>query len=126
MNKQEAFEKAWHGIIKQGAYCVSWIDNELGCRLKFNGKSCAIGFLIPDNKYYLDMENEDINKMDCLADLHEPLDEYQATFLEDLRECHDKSAFRGERCGDSGFLDSFKERMRNLAKKHNLTVPSEK
>lgn len=128
MNKQEAFDKAWHGVIKQDKPCMAWMDNKKSPRLKFNGASCAIGFLIPDDKYLLKMEYEDINTMECLADLQEPVDDYRSTFLEDLRDCHDMSVshFLIGNYGNVTFTSSFKTKMKALAKKHKLTIPSEK
>lgn len=127
MNKQEAFDKAWYGIIKQDKPCMAFTYGRKSARLKFNGASCAIGFLIPDDKYRIAMEYEDINTMECLADLQEPVDEYRATFLEDLRDCHDMSSsyFLIGNYGNVTFIESFKNKMKALAKKYTLTVPSE-
>lgn len=133
MNRQEAFDLIWNGMIKQGKPCVAWIDNLRTCRLKSNGKSCAIGFLIPNDQYKVAMEDDNINAMEILKDLHESPEERQEreelnvfhyTFLEALRECHDDAALPSiHHKGD--FLSNFQANMRKLAIEYGLTVPQD-
>lgn len=114
---QELFNKAYLGVIKQGkpsrsdnGYCV------------FRGKDnckCAVGHLIPDNKYKLGME---------IVSFHDFLEfdddeAYKAASA--LQIFHDTTANnKGILFADNDkWLENFKASAKEYAKKHNLEIP---
>lgn len=126
MNKQEAFNKSWHGVINQKRPSRRWVDSsqQLVCCLKSNGNKCAIGHLIPDEEYTPSLEettwSQLISETPSLKGLNKQ-------FLRELREAHDQASLRFNVIIDreEKFLVAFKERMNNIAKDFNLTIPTD-
>ena len=114
MNKQEAFDRAWHGIIKQG--CASWDDEEEIC--KYNGPDgthCAVGWLVDDPSVLTPVEGHAVRAAtQVLRELGLP-----TKFLIELQRAHDLAA----EGASNHFIPRFKGNMRKLAAEHELTVP---
>ena len=115
---QRAFGVAVKGILDQG--CAS-MDDAGDCmyRSTVNGKvcKCAIGHLIPDDKYIPDIEGLGIqnllgkwpNKLDCLGfDMETMANRHFRIFLGHLQSCHDDSAHESPQ-SDLQFLRDFVE-----------------
>ncbi len=106
MNRQEAFNKVYLGLKGQnfkrshdGSYC------------KYRGPhglKCAVGHLIPDDKYSEHMESASMGFI--LEAIGIPADDY--TFYDSLQSCHDMSK--------PGEMDG---RLKLFAREWNLIVP---
>jgi hypothetical protein len=87
MSPERAFEIVTNGLASQ-RWEKSWapsINSHLGmdCKLRSpDGKKCALGWLIPDEKYTPDMDT-------CSAEW--PLPDITQSLLNDMRAAHDHS-----------------------------------
>lgn len=113
MNRQEAFEKAYKGIVAQG--CRSH-DGVFCVYRGPNDTKCAVGHLLTDEQ----IEKHAIKNSDgalyfprALTDELLPNDNNGKYFLAGLQAVHDGMES----------LDDFKARATEFAKSHNLTVP---
>lgn len=113
---QEAFDKAWNGILAQG---VPGGKNG-NCYLSYNGLKCALGQLISDEEYHSDLDNSmKVGLLPIeLVDTNNSATKLQ--FLEEMRRAHD-----GATWSDDGFIAEFKDRMLLLAAKWKLKTPIE-
>lgn len=118
MNKQEIFNKVWNGFKSQ-----DWkrsVDHAANCMYRDpSGFKCAVGHLIPDEEYSSEMEGSTVwslvEEMNILSEgFQEELKEEMA-FIGRLQTIHDFEALS----------HSLKYLLEELAKNHNLQIPSE-
>jgi len=118
MNYQEAFNKAYIGVIQQGRRS----GHGQNCLYRDGTAKCGIGHLIPDEHYKEDFEGAGVScNVEC-GTMGEALEAggfpdaaKHLEFLSDLQDAHDFS-------GDP-FIDQFKAKMEILATRYNLTIP---
>ncbi len=129
MNKQEAFEKALLGVLRQKR---GSIDNGK-CAYKLvldDGRElrCAVGHLLTDEQMILAEKNSDFTAAYLASSLERrdiPLDSQitaEPYFLRDLQQTHDAAA-RSFPGGDHEFMETFKESMKYFAERWSLTFP---
>ena len=113
--KQEMFDNAYLGILRQGGYSMK----DYCCLYNGpDGSHCAAALAVPDAVWV-----DGKNTLDTLIEsdydtlgINDPL----YWFIQDLQEIHD-------RCAKNGYpIIEFKAMMRQLARGHNLSVPSDK
>lgn len=128
MNKQEMFNKVWLGLQAQG-----WKQSIIGTTCRYRGPEglkCAVGHLIPDDKYQSYWESSSIayliGRFPLLLGMQ--LTEEDMEFLEHLQRAHDQNAIRHQ-FDENGkaelkrFAD-MRSTFLELASLHNLSVPS--
>lgn len=118
LTKQEIFDKAYKGVIEQGGPSIlPGVD--VKCRYRDRqGRKCALGHCIPDEKYMPEFEHLDLLGVHAIV---KELSNVGAVFLADLRNCHDNSAYL---CRDEeDFLNRFRTRCQKFAKRYKLEVP---
>ena len=119
MSKQETFEKAVKGIIAQGGASASGCTSS--CRYRGeNGRKCAAGQLIPDDKYAEDMEGHDVFYRPVFDVLM--AEGHDVGFVNEIQRAHDASAFAlgGPVPTDGEFLARFKDQAKAIASLHGL------
>lgn len=113
--RQEIFDAAYKGLASQG-FVRSLA--EVGCAYRgAEGRRCAIGFLIPDEKYSPELEG--LTPEDIVVCRAADICEDDWMFAKDLQEAHD---------GPNGDIEDdtpeeMKARLLSFAKLHNLTIP---
>ena len=115
-DRQDAFTRAYLGLASQG-FERSLSNVTLACRYRGpNGLKCAIGWLMPDDKYDANMEGRSAHSHPVVSAVW-PEDSnaaaYDMNFLHGLQRCHD-GAYTPEH---------MKQSLASLAKLYNLTVP---
>ncbi len=115
MNRQEAFDKAYKGIVAQG--CISLLDNSFNCAYRgADGAKCAVGHLITDEqitKYAIGNTVAVYSFPEELIAELLPEDDDAMLFFEELQGVHD----------GAGGVSEFKTRAAKFAKEYKLTVP---
>lgn len=127
MNKQEALDKNWEWFVSQGherSYVDEWDedgDGYEGCAYRGeNGCRCAVGCLIPDDRYCPGMEKYRITHAWIQGHhLEDLFPAYLVDFLSTLQVAHDTY---GPSWGD--FTAYMERRLRTIAKEHDLTIPN--
>jgi hypothetical protein len=121
MNKQEIFDTVVKGILAQGGESF---DHKKGfCVYKnSNGRKCAIGQLISEEKYNPEVETLRLNSVLKLID-----SKYTEEFLffDKLQHIHDvsgRSSRSDRRVSDEIFLWTWKTKMIEFAKQENLSI----
>lgn len=122
LTRQELFDNAARGVIKQGGASLSQRDGVVRCAYQTARNSrCAIGHSIPDGHEGLFFsgavgklcaEYPDLNELFDLSSNH--------LLLSDLQKAHDGSWFAA---GDE-FLERFIRAMKIVAQNHNLDASS--
>jgi hypothetical protein len=131
-NRQDAFDRAVTGIIKQGRFAVR--DGSCCYRFDPDAKAarpladyppevcyatapcrCAVGQLIPDDKYDITMEGKLAYAASIVDALGNP-DEEDLRFLQALQEIHDACA------RDDESLDAFISDARVFARQYGLNT----
>ena len=97
MNKQLIFDTAVNGIRKQGKRSVDDIGR---CMYRGpNGCKCAVGHMIPDDKYDSFIENlpaahpSVLQRIDKKFEISDDQTPDERTFLKELQQCHDLGDF---------------------------------
>ncbi len=130
MNKQEAFDKAWRGVVKQGRKSRDERSGNGECCYKLvdgNGAElrCAVGHLLTDEQLVqLGGQNPSARALAAIfaSPIVEGVDRREEQyFLHELQKCHDNV---GHLAGPQ-FIKEFKERMTDLAADCGLTVPAD-
>lgn len=104
MTNQEAFEKVANHLLTQMEPSVG----PAGCRYRANnGLKCAIGCLIPDDKYYQDLEGLGAKHESVLAAISDFCGD--ASLLFELQLIHDQHD-----------PEQWRNRLKNLAVTYNL------
>lgn len=127
MNKQELFDKAVGGVIKQGAPSIrlSGQPGPICCYRNGEGLKCAIGQIIPDDKYETRFDTEGLATSEVLNAIGIKSDDDQE-FLIDLQECHDNawvisSQNSDKKARNESFLRNFKSSAQMVAEEYQLT-----
>ena len=139
MTPQEIFDKAVHGVIKQGHGSYRMGKGNLGsyaaCRYRSEAGACAVGHLIDDETAELwdAQENPDIA---AIIDPDEEEPDYEklidsvpdwalanAELLTELQKTHDEATLsaRGMANEPTVFLTQFRSRAKQVAERFNLT-----
>ncbi len=122
MNKQELFDTVCRHLMKQRARSVSKekiFDTRFGCKTNRclyrspDGKKCAIGCLIPDEKYNPDFENK--IGFFVLRSLGGILDLGASILVENLQKLHDNPKLSPRK--------DWKPTLREIASDHGLEEP---
>ena len=107
LTQQEMFDKSYLGLASQN-FLQSHRDG--GCLYRGpNGRKCAIGHLIPDDKYKQKMEGDNI----FARSIRSLFPVKQLSMLGDLQEAHDHPASATRR----------RKAFERVAKQYGLTVP---
>lgn len=136
---QNAFNIAYTNLLAQGRISTT---NDIGCAYRgANGAKCALGWLIPDDKYYEDMEQLSaayfFNHPACPIS-HDVLDaiglpkylsksklDRARKFLERIQAAHDQHEIPRMEMDDTVWLAGFKSAAEEIAESFGLTVPDE-
>lgn len=119
-DKQAAFTTIMTKLRIQGERSVIEVENDslnakVVCRYRgMNGMCCAIGHLIPDERYDPKMEGEPASfsiVRNVLSDLYGEIDQDTSEFLCDVQDAHDYHF---------GTLAQFERRMKVLALRYSL------
>lgn len=118
MTDQEIFDKVYAHFRANG-FKVSW-DGASKCMYRApDGNRCAVGVLITDENYYLDLEGSGaMEKCVVEALLGSGIERRQLSFVRRLQLAHDNLAFK---VGDTLGL---KEALIEVAICYNLRLPS--
>ena len=119
MNMQEAFDKAYLGVVAQGEPSLG--RNRLRCKYRGDKKArCPIGFLIEDKDYKRSMEGIKIDFLLYNRKLPDYLSSLNVVFLVMLQRAHDEAT------SYSDFTEQFKRNMNRIALIYELKVPETK
>jgi hypothetical protein len=122
MDKQEAFDIVYKGVLSQGGRSMGYFigdKKELGCMYRGEkGRKCAIGWLIPDDKYDVKFDSETEYPANPMLVLKEVGIELPYDFVDELQDAHDDCEARG-----TPFRIGFITTMTALAGRHGLNVP---
>lgn len=111
LDRQNALDVAVLGIIEQGKRAL---EGTL-CRYRTrDGRKCAIGMLIPDEKYEPDMESMTTRAIFAAVGIFLKSKEDE-DFLRSLRDCHDTA--------QNDFIPTFIYNTRKLAAEWGLIHP---
>lgn len=112
--RQEIFDIAYRGLASQGFKRSK--DGGACAYRDSNGRKCAIGWLIPDDKYTPYIEN-DTPSAGCqngyMVRELAGISYEDASFATNLQRCHD----------DATNCVGVKSRLRDFAKRYKLTIP---
>lgn len=109
--KQSMFNKAVRGLARQEWKPCRRSDNR--CRYRYRGKACAIGQLIPDEKYARSLEGNSADNEDVLMAANIP--RRLGAFAAALQACHDNFE-------DYSWM-RMREVFRDFANRHRLVWP---
>lgn len=122
MTMQKIFDKVYVHLIKQGAKSMRGLpscpDLPVCAYRGYNGTSCAVGCLIPDEAYTPEMEGVGVRSgsVACLlmraGVLADPYDDRTLSFLGDLQGIHDGCP-----------VPTWEGQLSRVASKYRLTVP---
>lgn len=116
-NRQAAFNTAYLATIAQGKPSVGARGF---CLYRGpDGLKCAIGHLIPDEKYHNLLESNSAGSCVIRDAVSAPQEE--RSFLAELQACHDSAA--SVHASDEEFVRAFQEYCEKFAGTYNLTVP---
>ncbi len=125
--KQEAFNKAYLGIVGQGSASLSPEnddDDDYGsCSYRGgNGTKCGVGWLIDDKDYHSSMEGSSICELQASCTLY--IGDITLDFLEEIQHAHDSAwANRSSIDEDESFITNFKHSMVVLCRQFELEMP---
>jgi hypothetical protein len=115
MTNQEIFDFVVRALLKQGR--PAYDGNQ--CRYRTSdGRKCAIGHLIPDEKYTPAMESYSPTREVVYKGLPFEASGILQVFLKDLQFTHDSPACRG--LDGPRWVEAFAEEAREFAIKNNL------
>lgn len=122
LNRQNAFNTAYNGVIAQGKPSVIIFENEKLpiCAYRSNdGCKCNVGHLIPDDKYDPRMENLSFNVLNRDFPL---FDDKDSRFLREMQQAHDiifynTSMHEKDNCV---FIENYKKAMKSFAGRYGL------
>ena len=122
MNEQQAFNKAYLGVLKQGDVSFCFGEDASMYRVKIKGKlyRCGIGHLIEKKHYKPCMEKKEVG---ILADgewLPPTLYNLRVSVLEELQAAHDHVKHTST---PQQRLEQFCKNMQVVANHFNLKVP---
>ena len=88
---QETYDTVVEHLLKQGGPSMLKGSNVTCAYRGDNGRKCAAGILIPDDRYHPNMENKSVKAWD-VRDVIEELGYVNGDLLQRLQEAHDSSA----------------------------------
>lgn len=112
---QEMFNQVWAGLASQGFRQSIGTDGM--CRYRWHGRRCAVGWLIPDDRYRRGLEGEPVGRprvqaaiglVDGMEDTREILE-----MLKELQHAHDSNEDPGD----------MERALRGVASEQGLLVP---
>lgn len=116
LNLQQIFDKVWIGLKSQGFY--QSLEEKSCCYRGEGGRKCAVGWLIPDDKYDPNWENTtseylfiEVPGFDQIVGV----DDIVKGHLNELQRIHD--------CNNTP--ESMKHALTNFAYRYGLTIPSD-
>lgn len=120
---QEAFDKAYNGVIAQGGPSNTRPGGHCIYRGP-DGKKCGVGHLLDDDKVWRESSTPTSpENLDAVADMFPGEPPYRAqNFLEEIQSAHDYAANATENYGVD-FIDEFKLRMDAVALEFGLEIP---
>lgn len=126
---QEIFDTVWLGLKSQG-FEGSFNTTECGPECAYrgeDGKKCAVGHLISDEDYQLDFEGygfteDETCSVDATIRVSAKVKREHRKFVSDLQLIHDTCVRSYE---GTDIPDQIQKSMRDLAKRHELTIPGE-
>lgn len=129
MTPQEAFNKAYVGVIEQGGPSVS-SDGRCLYRAT-NGRKCGVGHLFDDDALAEAWDHHNLGIHAAVGDEKAPKWMREATMsqlLQEIQRSHDLASddFRDQITGevdDEAFLEKFKEHMVDVSKHFGLAIP---
>ncbi len=132
LTEQEAFDKAYLGVIAQGGPAVEMMGGSCKYITNDGSRSCGIGHIMDptlrDSMTYMTYAN-----VGSLSDKVRP--DLPIDFMESLQKAHDLSVldtWPNSKSGplkpayDRAFLDIFKMRMSQVATEYGLEIPNVK
>lgn len=122
MNEQQAFDKAYLGVLKQGDISFGPSEDVSMYRTKIKGKlyRCGIGHIIEKKHYKPCMEKKEVDILAGRGWLPPTLDNFRIEFLQELQAAHDNISHTGT---PQKRLEQFCANMRRVANNFNLVVP---
>ena len=114
---QNWYNTAVIGLASQG-FQRSIIEGTNNCQYRGSNKTkCAVGYLIPDERYNTDIESRNINhnRVQKCVDPERAWSYKEIEFLNELQRCHDFGETSSE----------MKTKLSALAIKYNLDIPKE-
>lgn len=102
---QSVFDKALFGIRQQGGFAKSGGI----CRYRMSNLACAIGWLLPDDRYRKDLEGMSVEQL--MGETLEELEGVDVNLLCDMQVAHDEAAS----------LEEWETRMQYIAESFGLT-----
>lgn len=110
MNKQQIFDKVSGHLLKQNKKSQRRESGILGCAYRGNNNlKCAIGCLISNKEYSVDMEGSNVDSlMDDYPVIFKPL-KRNINLLRDLQSCHDDHV-----------ISDWEEELKTIARTHRL------
>ncbi len=117
MTSQEIFDKVWNWFVVE-KHAPSY-DTELRCcRYRDpSGNKCAVGVIIPDEKYEKEMENTTLQQLSMQFGFSDNL-----FLMARLQSAHDDAVHVNKATGES-FLDYITKGLTELAHHNKLVVP---
>lgn len=123
MSIQEAFDKAVLGVVQQGDLAITAHGSCFyRSRSRNDNRKCAIGHLIPDDKYNSDFEGRGAQYTTIAKLIKTIVDvsDVQYDIFVDLQRAHDYSRIN---CNAAERIHSFITKTTELAAKYRLTMP---
>lgn len=121
LSRQEMFNKAYNGVIEQG--CQAYNHEMSQCVYRNGNQRCAVGHImkgcIPEdsNLWAHDGTVKDVLDVADAVGQELPFDWDDEKFLHEMQRVHDNLV------DDEDFVDNFKNRMSNFARKYDLVCP---
>lgn len=132
-DRQQFLNDAYTAIIAQGKPSIRPRHVTYTCMYRGgNGLKCAIGHMIPDDKYHGGMELKTASNPDVQRALGiNSLSGNQGGFLDKLQACHDQSIYIGgihgstpARASDDEFIENFKAEIKEFVLVFDLQLPA--
>lgn len=118
MDKQEAFNKAYLGLKSQG-FKMSVLNSGMCVYRTEGGLKCAVGWLIPDDKYSPEMDDTSMG-----SGISRNLLVQEVLGIKGKRAAID-FLFYLQGVHDSGADQDMQEGLKKFAKNYKLTIPEE-
>ena len=117
MTHQEIFDKVVTHLFTQGRPAK---DEEGRCAYRgLNKTSCAVGCLIPDEKYTPSLEGNSVVSLRVQRELNTILPSADADFLQSLQRAHDRCATNPDGTFD---VQDLKRRLEEIASNRSLST----
>jgi hypothetical protein len=133
MNKQEIFNQVYLGLKSQGfKRSTAFADEHVGtCRYRgYDGRKCAIGHLISDEEYSIDLEGSGIYYLlkHTFTDISPPFPVLKMkSFFErlEINNCTDHIDFLRSLQRVHDEFEDMQAGLKSIAATHGLTIPED-